>query len=475
MRRFIVGAALLALAAAPMSRARAAEPWSWADAIVYFALTDRFYDGDPTNDAQVDKAAKGTYHGGDWQGLIDKLDYLEGLGVNALWISPPNNNIDHFVTGAGFPDWAYHGYWAEDFETPEEHFGTMDKLKELVDKAHAKGIHVLLDIVVNHAGYDSGFYKQHPKWFHPNVDVNTAGLINGWLLGLPDLKTEDPEVADYMTKAWIAWIDKTGADGFRVDTVKHVEHAFWKGFRKSILEKHPGFFLLGEVYGAEPDASAEYLQGDEFDAVLDFSFAGSIMAFLQGRGRTKSFNHYLADVRYHVPKTGMVSQYLDDHDVKGWLYQVNGDKKLMKLAAVLQLTTEGLPNIYYGDEVGRPGGDWPDNRSDMLWGDAQDKDLLAHYTKLCHVRREHKSLSRGKHEGLAMDGDLYVFRRSLDDGSDKVVVAVNRGAAEAEVSLDLPGAAKLVALAGESGDIAVQAGKAAVKLPGQAFAIFQEQ
>lgn len=470
MRRI---AALLAVLFTAVPAARAAEDWNWADAILYFALTDRFHDGDASNNFKVEKGAKGTYHGGDWQGLIDKLDYLEALGVNALWISPPNNNVEHFVTGAGFPDWAYHGYWAEDFETPEEHFGTMDKLRELVDKAHAKGIRVLLDVVVNHPGYDSGLYRKQPTWFHPNVDVNTAGLINGWLLGLPDLKTEDPKVAEYLTRAWIGWIDKTGADGFRLDTVKHVDHAFWKSFRKAIHEKHPGFFQLGEVYGAEPDASAEWLQGDEMDAILDFSFAGSVMAFLQGRGRTKSFNNYLSVIRYRVPETGLVSHYLDSHDVKGWLFQVNGDKTLLKLAAVLQMTVIGIPNIYYGDEVGRLGGDWPDNRSDMLWGRKQDAELLAHFTKLCHIRREHRSLSRGKHEGLALESDLYVFRRSLEDGSDRVVVALNRAKEPLEATLDLPGSARLEALyGGESLD--VKDGKATVKLQGQSFAIYRE-
>lgn len=474
MKRVSMLAAGLLAAQLCVGSARAAEDWNWADAIVYFALTDRFQDGDAQNNADVDKAAKGTYHGGDWQGLIDKLDYLEKLGINALWISPVNNNVPHFVTGAGFPDWAYHGYWTEDFETPEEHFGTEAKLKELVDKAHQKGIRVLFDIVVNHAGYDSGLYKQHPKWFHPNIDVNTAGMIDGWLLGLPDFKTEDPEVADYLTKAWIAWIDKTGVDGFRVDTVKHVDHAFWKSFRKAIHEKHPGFFLLGEVYGAEPDSSGEYLQGDEMDAVLDFSFGGSVMAYLQGRGRTKSFNNYLSTIRYRVPKTGMIAQYLDSHDVKGWLFQVEGDKKLLELAAVLQMTAIGIPNVYYGDEVGRLGGDWPDNRSDMLWGADQDSKLLEHFTKLIQARRGHKSLSRGKHEGLALDTDLYVFRRSLEDGSDKVIVALNRAKADAEVSFDLAGATALELIYG-AGTATLDAGKATVKLPAQGFAIYQEK
>jgi hypothetical protein len=174
------------------------------------------------------------------------------------------------------------------------------------------------------------------------------------------------------------------------------------------------------------------LKGDEFDSLLDFSFGGSVMAFLQGRGRAKAFNNYLAKRQVSRPTDRMMTQYLDSHDVKGWLFQVGGDKSLLKLAAVLQMTVIGIPNIYYGDEVGRLGGDWPDNRSDMLWDAQQDKDLLAHYSKLCHIRRAHQSLSRGKHEGLAVDGDIYVFRRSLDDGSDKVVVAINRAQQDGE-------------------------------------------
>jgi glycosidase len=455
--------------------------WDWADAVIYFALTDRFHDGDAENNFKVKKDGRATYHGGDWQGLIDKLGYLQGLGVNALWITAVNNNVPGFLEGHGpdgerFEHWAYHGYWPEDFETPEEHHGTEAKLKELVDKAHERGIRVLFDVVVNHVGYGSAFYRQHPDWFHPNVDVNEADMIRGWLLGLPDLKTEDPEVAAYLTNAWISWIDRTGVDGFRLDTVKHVDHPFWKQFRKAIHARYPDFFLLGEVYGAGPDSCDEYLQGDELDACLDFSFGGSVLAFLQGRGRTKAFNHYLSNVRYRTPSTGMMSHYLDSHDVDGWLHLAGGDKSLLKLAAVLQMTTIGIPNIYYGNEVGRTGQHWPviSNRSFMPWGEEQDEDLLAHYTRLIHIRRAHRSLSRGPHEGLSTEGDLYVYRRSLPDGSDKVIVALNRGSEPAEARLELAGSTRLVALLAPA-DLPVQNGAVTLQLPGRGFAVFQEQ
>jgi alpha-amylase len=206
-----------------------------------FALTDRFQDGDTTNNNKVDKAAKGTYHGGDWQGLIDRLDYLEALGVNALWISPPNNNVAGFVTGAGFPDWAYHGIGPRISRIPRSTSGRWRSSRSWSTTLTPGGFafcstssSTTSDTIRDSTRPIPVVSPEH-RCEHGWNDERLAS----WLA---DLKTEDPEVANYLTQAWIAWIDKTGVDGFRVDTAKHVEHPFWKDFRKAILEKHPGFF-----------------------------------------------------------------------------------------------------------------------------------------------------------------------------------------------------------------------------------------
>jgi alpha-amylase len=420
---------------------------SWQDGVLYFVIVDRFADGSSGNNKDVDRAAKGTFHGGDFAGLRQQLGELADLGVTALWITPVVKNIEGFVTGAGFPDWGYHGYWADDFYAVDPRFGTEAELKALVDDAHTRGMKVLLDVVYNHAGYDS-YLTKDPKtrgWFRTTA-LGTCGQddLTSCVSGLPDFKTELPEVADYLMAAQLGMAKRVGVDGFRLDTVKHVDHPFWQEHRKRIGKK--GFFLIGEVWGGDAQSLDPWFVNDEMDAGFDFSFQGNALGWVQGRGRTVAFDRYLKS-REKVRAGHLLSTYLSSHDVPGALFQLNGDKELFRLAAFLQLTSAGLPMIYYGEEVGRPGGDWPDNRSDMPWGDRRiqpgagkprDEALRADYKKMIAIRRAHKALSRGVHTGLSSDGDLLVFLRKDEASGDAVVVAVNRGSAPASAAFDAP-------------------------------------
>jgi glycosidase len=424
----------------------------WDDAVLYFVVLDRFADGDKGNNNGVDRAAKGTFHGGDLAGLRQQLDELADLGVTALWITPVVENIPGFVTGAGFPDWGYHGYWADDFYAMDRRFGTEEELKGLVDDAHARGIEVLLDVVYNHAGYDSRYTKdaRYKGWLRTE-GLGTCGQddITSCVSGLPDFKTEMPEVRDYLLKAQIDRAKRAGVDGFRLDTVKHVTHEFWQEHRRRVnAELGEDFFLIGEVWGGDAQSLDPWFAGDEMDAGFDFSFQGNTLAWVQGRGRTVAFDRYLKS-REKVRAGYLLSPYLSSHDVPGALFQLGGDRALFRLAAILQLTAQGVPQIYYGEEVGRPGGDWPDNRSDMPWGDRKiqpgageprDEALRADYKKLIAVRRAHKALSRGLHTSLSSDGDLLVFLRHDEASGDAVVVAVNRGTEPAKASFEAPAA-----------------------------------
>jgi glycosidase len=423
---------------------------SWRDGILYFAIVDRFADGDPGNNQNVDIRAKGTFHGGDLAGLRAQLDELADLGVTAIWITPVVKNIDGFVTGAGFPDWGYHGYWADDFYRLDPRFGTEAELKALVDDAHARGMKVLLDVVYNHAGYDSN-YLLDPKtrgWFRTEA-LGTCGQddLTSCVSGLPDFKTELPEVRDFLMEAHLGLAERVGLDGFRLDTVKHVDHDFWQEHRKRIDQRlGKDFFLIGEVWGGDAKSLDPWFAGNEMDAGFDFSFQGSALGFLQGRGRTVAFDRYLQN-REKVREGYLLSPYLSSHDVAGALSILEGKRELFRLAALLQLTTSGLPMIYYGEEVARPGGDWPDNRSDMPWGDRKvrpgagerrDEALRADYKKLIAIRRAHKALSRGPYTGVSSEGDLLVFLRRDAETKDVVVVAVNRGAAPATAGFEVP-------------------------------------
>jgi glycosidase len=411
----------------------------WSEAIIYFAITDRWADGDLTNDVNVDRSAKGTFHGGDLAGLGEHLDEIAGLGATAIWITPVVKNIDGFVTGAGFPDWAYHGYWADDFERLDPRFGSEAELKSLVDECHRRGIKVLLDVVYNHAGYGS-HYLTDPKtkgWLR-SEDAGTCGQddLTMCVAGLPDFKTELPEVAEFLLQAQLGWAKRSGVDGFRLDTVKHVGHPFWQEHRKRTREQlGPGFFLLGEVWGGDAQVLDPYFTDDELDAGFDFGFQGNVLGFVQGRGRAVAFDHYLKS-RERVRPGHLLAQFLSSHDVPGALFQLGGDATLFRLAAVLEFTSVGIPVIYYGEEVARIGGDWPDNRSDMPWGSRKilpgegkprDETLRADYTRLIAIRRAHPSLFRGVHEKLVAEGDLLVFLQKDPSSDDDVVVAVNRG------------------------------------------------
>jgi alpha-amylase len=421
---------------------------SWQDAILYFVILDRFADGDPANNRDVDRRAKGTFHGGDLAGLRQQLDELADLGVTALWITPVVKNIDGFVTGAGFPDWGYHGYWADDFYRLDPRFGSEAELKGLVDDAHARGMKVLLDVVYNHAGYDST-YLEDPKtrgWFRTEA-LGTCGSddLTSCVAGLPDFKTELPEVAEYLFEAHLSLAQRVGLDGFRLDTVKHLDHAFWQEHRRRTRERlGQGFFLIGEVWGGDARSLDPWFAGDEMDAGFDFSFQGSALGFLEGRGRTVAFDRYLQS-RERVRQGYLLAPYLSSHDVQGALSLLKGDRELFRLAALLQLTASGIPTIYYGEEVGRPGGDWPDNRSDMPWGERRihpgaglprDEALRADYKKLIAIRRAHPALARGSHASLSSDGDLLVFARR--GAGDAVVIAVNRGTSPATAAFDAP-------------------------------------
>ena len=422
----------------------------WSEAVLYFAIVDRWADGDLTNDSGVDRASKGAFHGGDLKGLREHLDEIAGLGATAIWITPVVKNIDGPVTGAGFPDWAYHGYWADDFTRIDPRLGSEAELVALVDECHRRGIKVLLDVVYNHAGYDS-HYLSDPKtksWLRSEA-AGTCGTddLTICVAGLPDFKTEMPEVADFLLKAQLAWAKRSGVDGFRLDTVKHVSHEFWQEHRRRTLaELGPGFFLLGEVWGGDPQVLDPWFAADELDAGFDFSFQGNVLGFVQGRGRAVAFDRYLKS-REKVRTGHLLAHFLSSHDVPGALYQLGGDKSLFRLAAVLQFTSVGVPVIYYGEEVGRLGGDWPENRSDMPWGQRdvlpgkglpRDEALREDYKRLITIRRAHPALSRGTHEKLVADGNLLVFVQRDTKSDDAVVVAINRGSTPAVARFAAP-------------------------------------
>lgn len=434
--------------AAALAQAKPDRPWE--EDILYFVIVDRFADGDPNNNVKVNPNAKGAFHGGDLVGLTQQLDDLAELGVTALWITPVVKNIDGYVDGAGFPDWGYHGYWADDFNQIDPRFGTEAELKNLVDEAHKRGIKVLLDVVYNHPGYNSSYARRedYEKWVRNGRRGSECGdtPITECLAGLPDFKTENPEVAAYLFDAHMGLAKRTGIDGFRLDTVKHVTNEFWAKHRAEVNQRlGEDFYLLGELWGGDANVLDPYFEQDLMDGGFDFGFKGSAKGFVDGRGRTIAFSRYL--MKRHKVRDGYhLFHYLSSHDVPGLLWELKGDKTKFKLITTLQMTSLGVPTIYYGEEVGRMGGDWPENRSHMPWGDrdilpgkgdARDEALRDFYKRLIAARKNLKPLAYGDYVELATDGDVLVFGRQMNEPKEMVVVVVNRGEA-AEFSIPWP-------------------------------------
>ena len=254
--RALVAGAVFAMAG---TQAQAAAARTWTDEVLYFVLVDRFADGDPGNNAGVDRRNPGGWHGGDLMGLTQQLDELKDLGITALWINPVQLQQQRGMPAqaAGMPAFThegFHGYWVHDFTALDPHFGSEADLKNLVDAAHRRGIKVLLDIVVNHAGYTSVYPSRTTasgeRWLRVdegNCEVDPVKCAVG---GLPDFKTEIPEVRDYLFGANIGLAKRTGIDGFRIDTYKHVASADWAEHRRRTrAELGPDFFLLAEYWG----------------------------------------------------------------------------------------------------------------------------------------------------------------------------------------------------------------------------------
>ncbi|MCL2325748.1 MAG: alpha-amylase family glycosyl hydrolase [Proteobacteria bacterium] len=579
----------------------------WRDEVIYQIIVDRFYDGDVNNNFNVDSRSMSRYHGGDWQGIIDQLDYLEALGVTTLWISPVVKNVEE---DAGFA--SYHGYWTQDFLKHNPHFGDLATLRRLSDALHARGMKLILDIVTNHVGqvffYDINMNGQPDEWlagsgqanpgsgreelicrgegvsrhcivsdlsrvteYDPdfraegiksytsmglagdapiiffdmpsinrvapgpqNIDLNRNGIIDSdiermgfanpdWyhrkgriysydyqpnqtkpyihrltnpdgtpgdyidpgqarlyyqndqtLLGdfpggLKDLATERSDVRQALIAVFTYWIDVTNADGFRIDTLKHVEYSFWEEFAPAIRAHaasrgKKNFFMFGEAFDGDDNLLAAYSQKDQVDSVFLFSQKYAIdQAFMCAPGNTALVcggNAYGTSVLYGwdytwntggrhamyngVPQPGgavdsqgngvaprdLLVNFIDNHDVGRYLFFRNDARGVdsLKNALTFVLLQRGIPCIYYGTEQGFMGGNDPANREDMWDPSASifarnpnfgyanykpfntDNPLFKHIRKVIDVRKAVPALRRG-----TMFGDIWHSNRTTGD------------------------------------------------------------
>ena len=511
----------------------------------YFVMADRFENGDPTNDTAgiagdrtqhgYDPTDKGFYHGGDIQGILDRLDYIEGLGTTAIWLTPSFKNKP--VQGVGDELSAgYHGYWVTDFTQIDPHLGTNEELKELIDAAHARGIKVFFDIITNHTadvlGYEDEAYDDRGQVPYvskeefpyrdasgmpfddrdfafvgddfPELDVDTSfpyrpvlpageedAKTPGWLndptmyhnrgtstfsgedalygdfpsgnrSALDDLFTERPEVVQGMIDIYKTWVEDAGIDGFRIDTVKHVNIEFWQQFGPA-LEAHAAsignedFFMFGEIYDADPRFMSRYTTEGRLQAAVDFGFQGTATAWAKGDRASNLRDFYALDDYYTDSDSNAYSlpTFLGNHDmgrIGFFLAQdVEGDELLErdKLAHSLMYLTRGQPVVYYGDEQGFTGdGGDRDARQDMFPSQVasyNDDDLIGtdatpaqenfdtghplyrHISALASLREQHPALADGAqlHRYASDAAGVYAFSRIDRDEKVEYVVATN--------------------------------------------------
>ncbi len=496
-------------------------------------MPDRFANGDPTNDQpteapdSLDRAKPRAYHGGDLRGIREHLPYLKELGVTTLWLTPVLKNA---------AAQNYHGYSAVDLYALDPHLGSLRDYQDLVAAAHRQGMKILFDVVVNHTGPQHPWVADPPlpDWFHGTAEQHTnsgaplnktfygksggqtqsndpfetlvdphAGpalsknLTEGWFANvLPDLNTENPVVAQYLLQNSTWWAEKSGLDGYRLDTFPYVPRKFWANWHAGLRRIYPNLATIGEVFHPDPSVTFFFVGGqkryDGIDSgvttIFDFPLYFTVRdVLLHGAPAGR-----IADVLRHdslYPHADSLITFFANHDVPRFASADGSSAAKVQLAFALTLTLRGIPQLYYGDEIGMPGAGDPDNRRDFPggWiGDAhnaftaegrstEQQRLFVYVQTLLRVRREHPVLARGRLWHLASDDASYVFGRDSDE--EKVVVAFNNSSAPREMRIPLQGTfaqgtAGLSMLFGEA-HAKIDGSEMEVTMPAQSLSIFQ--
>ncbi len=424
------------------------EEHAWQDEIIYFIMIDRFNNGDLSNDFEVDRDDPKAYHGGDFRGITEKLDYLKDMGFTALWLTPIVQNEEK----------GYHGYWTEDFYKTEEHFGTLEEFKELVQEAHKRDMKIIVDLVVNHTGYQHAWLEEEGKedWFHPNEPIrnwdNQEQVENGWIYGLPDLNQDNPEVREYLLDMAKWWIEETDIDGYRLDTVKHVPKDFWKEFAEEVKSVKEDFFLIGEVWHDDPNYVAGY-QETGIDSFVDFPTYNELTRVFSQADESLTrldtlfyHNQNLYDNPY------ILGTFLDNHDVERFTRAAIKKKQhpptRLKLALAYMYTAPGIPIVYYGTEIALDGGEDPDNRRDMNF--RADKEIIDYITKLAELRKKMPSLTHGTYEMVYDNGAMAVIKREYE--GEVSFVAINNSSETKAAPIDAELIGEGMELRGTLGD-----------------------
>lgn len=452
--------------------------FDWDEAVIYFAVTDRFFDGNTSNndaygvkDYNTGDKGGSSYHGGDFAGLTQKLDYLKDLGVNTIWITPIVENItsDQHDADTDTATYGYHGYWASDFTKLNQHLGTEEEFAALIDAAHSRGMKLMVDVVLNHAGYGTEKYFNNIlegadgkkiKMLRDSSNTVSGDDKQDTLSDLPDFVTEDAEVRNQLIKWQTDWMEKYKIDYYRVDTVKHVDSTTWSAFKNSLTKVNPDFKMIGEYSGAGYANTAGELGTGSMDALLDFDFNDFAKDFVGGKIST--VENSLLKRNAALNNTATMGNFLNNHDddtLQELLVKKSGISEeeaynLMKVAATLQITAKGQPIIYYGDELGQAGAnDWPyqTNRRDFDWKglEAQKTDsnsIYNHYKTMLSIRNAYTDVfARGSRTSVVSSDETGydVIARSYGDTTLYVGMNIKKKATEVTIPVSAEAGSKM--------------------------------
>lgn len=445
--------------------------FDWDEAVIYMTCTDRFYDGNTSNDKAYnttdvfDKKGSLSYHGGDFAGLEQKLDYLENLGVNTIWITPIVENSDTKTddNGKEIPSTGYHGYWASDFTNLNPHLGTEAEFKSLINAVHARGMKLMVDVVLNHAGYGT---EDHFNSILKDTNGNTVKMLRDdsntvtgddvydALSKLPDFVTENEDVMNQLVEWQTDWVKKYDIDYYRVDTVKHVNSETWAAFKNALTEADAEFKMIGEYSGAGYGNTAGELGTGRMDSLLDFDYNDQAVNFVSGN--VEGAESFLESRNNSINNTATLGAFLSSHDEDSLVDKLTKEKGMTeeqalnaaKVAAALQLTSKGQTVIYYGEELGQHGlNNYPiqSNRYDFDWAalESQKTDassMYNHYKKLLAIRNDYSALlSKGTRKNIATsnDEDYSVFERAYDGNALTVALNVKDAAKTVTIPVSL--------------------------------------
>ncbi|WHY98750.1 glycoside hydrolase family 13 protein [Peribacillus simplex] len=404
------------------------------DTIWYQIFPERFANGNPDNDPEgvipwgSEDPAVDNFFGGDFEGIIEHLDYLENLGINGIYFTPI------------FHAYSNHKYDTIDYRSIDPQFGTKETLKTLITECHKRNIRVMLDAVFNHSGYyfppfqdllENGEKSKYKDWFHPHSFPLKGGErpnyeTFGFFESMPKLNTANPEVKEYLLEVSAYWIKEFDIDAWRLDVANEVDQPFWREFRTTVKNIKPDLYILGEIW----HDSMPWLRGDQFDAVMNYPFTNQVFRLVASQTiNAREFTEEMTAIYHSYPTNvfDVTFNLLGSHDTPRIFTDCGEDLARAKLIHAILLTFNGSPCIYYGDEIGLTGGMDPGCRKCMVWEEEkQNTELFNEIKTLILLRKEERLLANdGTFKFLDTAGNENIVAYQKYNGERSVVILIN--------------------------------------------------